>query len=160
MDGITFDHLTKRFTASTSSRRGLLRLGVGGGLGLLVFGQMAEEALACRRNKKPCDKTKPNGNCCSGTCRKGTCRPTKGAAGCQVNSGDICKNQFIPCPQNPDGVCALLDNGRPFCVAGAVCEACTANADCTSVPNGKCIKTCPHCGVVSPIDQACVYPAA
>ncbi len=159
MDGTHFDLLAKRLAGSTPSRRGLLRLGLAGGLSALHFSQGADEALACRRNGKPCGGGR-NGGCCSGTCKRGKCRPTPGAAGCQVNSGDLCQNQFVDCPQNPDGACLLLDNGKPFCSAGLDCQACTANADCNAFPNGKCVKTCPICGVVSPIDQACTYPAA
>ena len=150
--------ITALTVAMESTRRGLLRLGLGGGLAALVFGTVVEQALACRKNGKPCGSGR-NGNCCSGTCKRGKCRPTPGALGCTVNSGDVCKNQFIPCPQNPTGVCLLLDNGKPFCIEASDCRACTSNADCITFPNGKCVKTCPICGA-SPNNQGCFYPQA
>ncbi|MBA2518844.1 MAG: hypothetical protein H0V24_04205 [Chloroflexia bacterium] len=158
MDGTPFDQWIKRIAAPTSSRRGLLRLGVGSGFAALIFGTAAEKALACRKNGKPCDKGKRNGNCCSGTCRNGKCRPTPGALGCTVNGGDFCQGQHIACPQNPGGICVLLDTGKPFCVEEGHCLPCTANADCTFRPNGKCLKTCPFCDGDN--NQGCFYPRA
>lgn len=148
-------NITARTVAMESTRRGLLRLG--GGLAALVFGTVVEQALACRKNGKPCGSGR-NGNCCSGTCKRGKCRPTPGALGCTVNSGDVCKNQFIPCPQNPTGVCLLLDNGKPFCYEAAGCEGCASHADCTTFPNGRCITNCPACAPPSASGTACVYP--
>jgi hypothetical protein len=158
MEAVQFDRWTTRWATTSPSRRGLLRLALGGGFGLLGFDQVAEEALACRRNGKPCAKGQRNGDCCSGTCRKGKCRPTPGAKGCTVNSGDYCDGDQldIKCPQNPDGFCVLLDSGKPFCMVDVDCSGCTSHADCTLRANGKCVKTCPRCGTAT--NNGCVYP--
>lgn len=155
MDGITFGHWTKRLVGSASSRRGLLRLGLGGGLGLLGFAQIAVEVSACRRTGKPCDKRKRNGNCCSGTCRRGKCRTTPGAFGCKVGQ-DICEGEAVQCPDNPDGQCVMLDSGKPFCYEAAGCDGCLSNADCTTFPNGRCVTNCPACSPST--GRACAYP--
>lgn len=154
---LRFDHWTKRIATSTRSRRGLLRLGLGGGAAALLFSQGAEEALACRRTRKPCAKNKKNGNCCSGTCRKGKCRPTRGAAGCTVNQ-DVCAAGITErCPSNPKGFCIKLDNGKPFCYEDGRCAPCATNADCTEQPDGKCLTSCRFCNEKSG-GQVCVYP--
>ncbi|MDQ3693934.1 MAG: hypothetical protein M3464_09935 [Chloroflexota bacterium] len=157
MDALHFDQWTKEVVARAGSRREMLRLGLGGGLAALVFGRAAGAVAACRGTGKQCDKNKQNGGCCSGTCKKGKCRRTPGAAGCTVDSGDSCVGQHAQCPNNPDGFCIRLDNGKPFCYQAGVCAPCTSDASCTLRPNGKCLMTCPACQTDSG-DQACVYP--
>jgi hypothetical protein len=157
MESGRFDQWTMRLARAPGSRRGLLRWGVGGSLGLLGFGQVTDDALACVKNGKDCRRGKPHGNCCSGTCKRGRCRRTPGAAGCQVNSGDLCRDQGETCPNNPAGLCVKLDNGRPFCAVIIYCESCSSDDDCTNGLGGKCIKTCPACELSN---QGCAYPPA
>lgn len=152
---VRFDQWTKQIVARTASRRGLLRFGLGGGLAALGLGP-AQDVAACRGNGKPCDKSKKNGGCCSGTCKKGTCRPTSGAAGCKVGQ-NICQGKIVPCPRNPDGYCFTLDNGKPFCAEWAACEPCASHADCALDPGGKCMQFCPGCAGESG-GQTCLYP--
>jgi len=156
MDGVQFDRLTKWLVDRPTSRRGLLRLGVGGGLAALGFG-MADEVSACRRTGKSCIEGRRNGDCCSGTCRRGKCRTTPGAFGCKVGQ-DICQGEAVPCPDNPDGQCVMLDSGKPFCYEAAGCEGCASHADCTTFPNGRCITNCPACAPPSASGIACAYP--
>jgi hypothetical protein len=157
MDSVRFDRWTKTLVAGLRSRRGLLRLGGAGGLAALGFSRVAEEALACRRNKKPCAKSTPNGNCCSGTCKRGKCRPTKDAAGCTVQR-DFCQGPSRPCPKSPElGACVVLDTGKPYCATVAVCHDCASHAECTALRNGipgKCVRQCSICPDNGPV---CVY---
>jgi hypothetical protein len=155
MDSGTFDRWTRRVAKPPRSRRGLLRLGVGGSLGLLGVGTVADDALACVKTGTDCKRGKPHGNCCSGTCKRGRCRRTPDAKGCQVTSGDICRNQGESCPNNLAGLCVKLDTGKPFCAEAGGCQVCTSSADCTTLPNGRCVTNCPRCQGTS--NQGCFY---
>ncbi|MGH3449807.1 MAG: hypothetical protein ACRDQW_03590 [Haloechinothrix sp.] len=156
MDGTHFDQLTKRLVDRRNTRRGLVRQGLGGGLGLLLFAQVVEEAAACRRTGKPCAKGRRNGDCCSGTCRRGKCRITPGALGCKVGQS-ICQGKAVPCPGNPDGQCVTLDSGKPFCYEAVGCDGCRSDAECTTFPNSRCITNCPACAPPN-VGRACAHP--
>lgn len=155
MDGPRFDRWTK--LRGASSRRGVLRSAVGSGLAGFGLSGGQAVALACRKNGTPCGAGR-NGGCCSGTCKKGRCRPTKGAAGCTVPR-DVCKRPQDPCPNNENGLCILLDSGKPYCFKEIDCVNCKSDAECTRLRDGvpgKCVKTCNACSPTSN-HRACVY---
>jgi hypothetical protein len=146
MDTPRFDRWSRLLAVSARSRRGVARLVFGSGVAVVAFAGAADDALACRRNKQPCARNKPNGNCCSGTCRGGKCRPARGAKGCTVRM-DVCAERSFRCPTKPEGHCVVLDSGKPFCYEAAICEVCETDADCPLRNGrfpGKCVTTCQH----------------
>jgi hypothetical protein len=162
MDGMRFDRWTQRI-AGDASRRGVLR-GIGAAAVALAIGARGAEAVTCIKNGKECDPKK-RGQCCSGNCRKKarghTCKPAPGAFGCTVN-GDFCEatTDVVRCPGDPNGLCVVLDNGKPFCSLGTICTACETGADCdaTGTEGGICVTRCPRC--VRTGGSACVFPIA
>jgi hypothetical protein len=171
MDGNRFDQWTQRL-AGGASRRGVLRglsaaavaVALGGrGAEAALGGRGAEAAATCIKNGKECNP-KNRGRCCSGNCRKSgrghTCKPAPNALGCTVNLDScVAGEDPIPCPGNPDGICVVLDNGRPFCSGLSRCTACNTGADCDAAfgkQGGICVKSCPDCAGQG--DSACVFP--
>jgi len=68
MDGQRFDRWTKLLESRPNSCRGLLRLALGAGVALAGGGLAPDDALACRRTSRACDR---DGQCCSGICTHG-----------------------------------------------------------------------------------------
>lgn len=147
MDGMQFDRWTRTLATGVRSRRGVLRLIGGGGLAVVALGGASEEALACRKDGKPCAKNKTNGDCCSGTCKNGKCRPNKRAAGCTARKDSCDQNAGnTRCPRK-NGSCFVLDSGQPYCAKVSQCFKCRSDADCPPVDGkrAKCITNCPAC---------------
>jgi hypothetical protein len=87
----------------------------------------------------------------------------KGRFGC-TKQDDICRtNIAVPCPDAPDGVCAVNTKGKPACISTGIapCQACKRNADCASRfgPTAHCVK-CPVCRQVVGVGTACFVPLA
>jgi hypothetical protein len=148
--------------AGPHPRRGALALAAAVALAGLLGEGAAAGALACARDGQACDPKKP-GQCCSGNCAKAgkrrRCKPTGGAQGCTAGA-DVCTFSGGQCPDNRDGSCFVLDNGKPFCALGADCFHCETGADCDRrfrTEGGKCIKNCPAC-IESGATSACVFP--
>lgn len=71
MNSTWLDRLARQVaTDATRTRRGLARVGVGGGLAALRLADGDEALAACRAPKKGCAKGK---QCCTGKCKKGKC---------------------------------------------------------------------------------------
>jgi hypothetical protein len=73
MDGEAFEALSKQVAAG--SRRGALRVLLGGVAGAAVGGQAAQEEAGaifgfCSPPGTPCSRNK---KCCAGSCKKGVC---------------------------------------------------------------------------------------
>lgn len=173
MEGARFDYLTRRFAGAAPRRLGRRRLTAGALAALFGIGAPRLGAAACARNGETCDPKKPR-RCCSGTCvkrkRKGrghACRPRPAAApgpvpdplGCTVQD-DFCVSSFRFCPDNPDGECVVLDDGRPFCALTLGCVDCATDADCDARvgdphAGGRCVKDCPRCNLQG--NNFCVF---
>lgn len=160
MDAYRFDAVIRSLGAAADRRAALRGLAVA--VAALAGGGGAARAATCLKNGKTCNP-KRSGQCCSGTCaKKGrghTCRRSPGAQGCTVHD-DLCLLHTRRCPGNPDGMCVVLDDGRPFCSLGSFCFDCKTGADCDTTfqaEGGKCIKHCRACAAESS-GHACVFP--
>jgi hypothetical protein len=116
MDPQRFD----AWTRSLHSRRTVVPMLVGLGVGLGV----TRQAVAAPR---PTKKSK---------------RPTFGC----TKQNSICTDPETLCPDAPAGFCANDNKGKPFCAIGGDCAPCTKNGDCAAFgPGALCVKKCPIC---------------
>lgn len=154
MDSERFDDFIRAF-AMSPSRRTILR-SLGGGVSAALIGTLGyrQAAAACKKDGKKCDKDK---DCCSGTCKgkkgKRKCRSEPLAFGCTTD--DACNQR--PCPDDPDGDCAVTITGKPFCFRDGQCFDCSSNQDCVDAgqAGGHCVK-CPEECVAATNFRACV----
>jgi hypothetical protein len=153
MDANRFDRLS-RFLFASPSRRSVLGLATGGGLGALL--PLAKREVAAKRKKKRkkckcgtvncpagsknCDGAcVPNDACCP-ACTSGFTCLSNGSCGRACSGGS--------CPSSC-GICNSNVEGQAYCIAQGQCEIagqdCTTMADC---PQGyQCqLSSCPPSG--------------
>jgi hypothetical protein len=144
---------------------------------------LPEQALACKKVGRKCDKNKDccdgarckggkNGKCrckggftkcgkqcynldkdeqhcgaCDNACAEGdSCIDGSCAEfGCTANL-DSCEEDAlcIACPNRPEAVCYLDDEGRARCSLVLLCTGCEEDADCDGFgPGARCVLNCP-----------------
>ena len=129
MDANRFDVVVRRFGATT--RRGGLRLLVGGALGGLPALLGRGEAAACRLVGKPCTRS---GQCCAGArCKGGRCR----CKSTHYKCGTICCLLGANCNSLPED---------PVCTNGAK----QGGDPCDPVLPGQCASGTCGCRLYSP----------
>ncbi len=158
MDADRFDMLTRRLTAPT--RRGVLRLLIGGALGTAAGLPGVRRAAACRDYRDPCQDSD---QCCSGTglrCRRGACRCLRSKRYCRRTGTCIPKEACcgdadcwggMACV---DGACKCPGTGN-FC---AECYRCDAEMGCqtdTALQGKPCPKTDGYCCGTTCCQKAC-----
>lgn len=160
MDGVRFDRMVRRFGDAASRRHVIAAAVAAAAAGVWA---PARAGAVCKKDGGTCD-ARHSGQCCSGNCdrtgKRRRCKPAPGAEGCTVRDDACTLSGRGRCPQNDDGICVVLDNGRPFCALASACSACQTDADCDRVfqsKGGKCIKHCQVCKETSG-GRACVFP--
>ena len=144
-----FDALTRSLTRG-ASRRGTIRLLVGGALGGLLTDFGAPHAGAmhfdCRHVGKRC---RHGQQCCSGRCRG-----PKGHKTCRAHDVSVCKSGqdscsvgSLFCGSDLGCRCFTTTGDAGFCGTNPVCSGCTRDVDCEggSGPGAACV-ICPTCG--------------
>lgn len=160
MEESRFDTLARAWGSGT--RRSVLQLVAGAGVGALFLGRFgAEDAeAACKAPGKKC-KTKQGKKqkCCGGAkCQGGRCRCKNGGTGCGkvcCQPGQICQdgapNVCVNGTLQPGEICdpnAPLgcDSGKCVCVTVGENTACTCREEvCLGFNNGTCANTSECC---------------
>ena len=154
MDGTGFDTLV-RSLATDGTRRGVLRRGALGLLGVAVGGLVTRQPAAaaeCRGRDKPCRR---DGQCCSGNCRKnGTCAAAGIGKPCNPNKPSDCRSGECGCTKrNTAGKLVECTCRRAACIETGE-TSCEETADCC---NGFCLRSR---GVCFPPQQQCIPEGA
>jgi hypothetical protein len=128
----------KRFdawTRSLHSRRAVVPVLVGLGVGLGVTRPSGAAPTPAKKHKRP-------------------------TFGC-IKQDNACAGADVACPEAPDGFCANDNKGKPFCYTGAGgCLPCKKNSACAALgigPGAICVKNCPICQAQG-VKSACLVP--
>jgi hypothetical protein len=173
MDGNRFDTWVKslRFRAN---RRGAIRLVAGSGLAGLIDLGRADDAAACRKAGKKCEKDK---QCCSKMCKGKKCRctPLKGSCPgfgtgyrCCPQTGATVGCSFRNKPQQcpPNGFFCLLGTNAPCsedcqCGGELICDG-GSTPHCCAAPGHSCADgindawcCSAQCGCTAPASCTC-----
>ena len=139
MEDLRFDALAR--SCGSGTRRSVLRLLAGTGVGALVLGRLGIEdaAAACVAPGRKCKTKKgPNKKCCGGAkCKGGRCKCKNGGVGCGkgcCEPGQICLDgkpqECVNGPLQPGEICDPekqlgCDSGKCVCVTVGEQTACT-----------------------------------
>ena len=132
MEPSRFDDFARYLTIG-HSRRETVAATVLGALALMGLRRGVAAGPGCKNINKPCKKKK---ECCSNLCKgkkgkkkckghdAGTCKPGSETA--------TCGGVSVPCKtfDGQDGLCATTTGNAPFCLAFALEEQCTKDAEC------------------------------
>jgi hypothetical protein len=166
MDDERFDTLTRWLGADHGSRRSLLRILAGGGLGVMLLARGGADAEACSRQhcgRRGGGPSRPR-RCCAGyACSGGRCRPLGGCGrvglSCRT-AGDCCPGAACIFLAGAGRTCRCLTGQRE--VDGR-CLPCQAPGEACSGGPGDCCGAAGACARVAadkdePVE--CLNPAS